>query len=287
MSKPQYLSAKIFLDSGDPAETYAALSMLGFLDGQTTNPSLVAKNPEIIELSNHHQLKLEILWEKYKDITREIHSLIPSGSVSVEVYADRSTNYENMLAQGKGLNSWFPGVFIKLPATLTGLQAARTLVSQGMNVNITLCFSQEQAAAVHSATKGAKLGQVYVSPFIGRLDDIGLEGLDLIKNIKSMYQEWGSHVEILGASIRNLNHFFGCLENGADIVTCPFKVLEEWNAFGLNRDPKEFNGGTVSLKRIDRQQIEERELEDYELHHELTEKGLEKFSKDWKSLISS
>ena len=201
--KPLFITSKIFLDSGDPNETRHALADLGFLDGQTTNPSLVAKNPHIIDLKNSGSLNDQTIWEKYKQVADEIHSIIPHGSISAEVFSDGSTTTDEMISKGRELASWFPGIFVKLPTTTHGLAAARVLSSEGINVNMTLCFTQEQAAAVHAATLGAARGSVYVSPFIGRLDDIGMHGLDLIKNIVLMYQLWNSHVMVLSASIRS------------------------------------------------------------------------------------
>ena len=186
MNRPEYLKTQIFLDSGNPEETKKIKEMLGFLDGQTTNPSLVAKNPHIQELKAKGELTDATIWEKYKEVADEIHAVIPLGAISVEVYADDTTSEEAMLEQGRSLSKWFPGIFVKLPCTKIGLSVAKVFVAEGININITLCFSQEQAAAVHMATLGAKHGQVYVSPFIGRLDDIDIEGSDLIKNILKM-----------------------------------------------------------------------------------------------------
>ena len=189
------LQTKIFLDSGDPAETREVLSILGFLDGQTTNPSLIAKNPAT---AGKKFTKKELL-DFYRGVVGEVSSLIPQGSVSIEVYADSSTSAEDMFAQGREFYKWIPNpstsrsdghrlrygasAHIKYPTTTEGLKAAEASVKEGMNVNMTLVFSQQQAAAVYAATRGASRGQVFVSPFVGRLDDIGEKGVDLISNI--------------------------------------------------------------------------------------------------------
>lgn len=280
------MNTKIFLDSGDPAETRYAVERLGFLDGQTTNPSLVAKNPQIQELKNSGQLNETVIWEQYKNVALHIRDVIPNGAISVEVYADAATDYETMLAKGRELASWFPGIYVKLPTTHVGLQVAHTLVAEGVNVNMTLCFSQDQAAAVHMATVGAKRGQVFVSPFIGRLDDMGLHGVHLIKNIRMMYDQWSSHVKILAASIRGLEHLFSAIQSGADILTIPISVVDLWTTYGIDK-----NVGDYPLEISDKQPILYKDLTPqdwvlYDIHHDLTDKGIEKFASDWKGLFS-
>ncbi len=286
MSKPAHLSTKIFLDSGDPEETKKALTLLGFLDGETTNPSLVMKNPHIQELKKAGELNVATIWKDYNEVAEEIRRVIPEGSISVEVYADNETSADTMLVQARKLASWFEGIFVKVPATNIGLEVAEKLVAEGINVNVTLCFSQEQAAAVHMATVGAKPGKVYVSPFIGRLDDTGQHGLDLIKNIVKLYEAWGSHVSVLAASVRNLDHLFGSFESKADIATVPLTVLQQWKGFGLDRDPKEYVSVASTLIPIEFKDLEQKEWNQYDLKHELTDKGIEKFAADWKSLLS-
>jgi transaldolase len=280
------MNTKIFLDSGNPAETKEAKEVLGFLDGQTTNPTLVAKNPHIQALKEAGGLTEEVIWDNYKKIAFEIHEVIPGGAISVEVYADMDTEYEIMLAKGRELATWFPGIYVKLPITHNGLLTARKLVEEGIRVNMTLCFTQEQAAAVHEATSGAPRGHVFVSPFIGRLDDIGYEGMHLIKNIVMMYREWNSHVEVLGASIRNLSHLFGCIESGADCITAPLDILKTWATYGVTKNttdyPREIGERTPILYR----DIPRQDWVLYNIDHELTKKGIEKFSEDWKALFS-
>lgn len=285
-SKPFFLHTHIFLDSGDPAETRHVLSELGFLDGQTTNPSLVAKNPTILSLKNKKSLDETIIWGKYEMVANQIRETIPQGAISVEVYADMETDYETMLAKGRELAGWFPGIYVKLPITHNGLKVAATLVSEGVNVNMTLCFSQEQAAAVHAATIGAKYGQVFVSPFVGRLDDIDIHGLDLIKNIVFMYQAWDSHVKVLGASIRNLDHLFGCINLGAHIVTLPKSVIELWIAHGLSNNPATYVSEISERQPVVYREIDLKDWILYDIDHTLTRKGIEKFAADWKGLFT-
>ncbi len=282
MKSVEHKQTRLFLDSGNPAETEEALAILGFLDGQTTNPSLVAKNPHILELKEQKALDQTVIWDKYKEVALAIKEVIPNGAISVEVFADSDTTHETMLAQGRILASWFPGVYVKLPTTEAGLKTAQILTSEGIRVNMTLCFSQEQAAAVHAATKGAARDQVFVSPFIGRLDDIGLEGSDLVTNIKRMYLDWNSHVSVLGASIRNLEHVKKCVDGGIDIITAPLSIYKEWVANPELTIP----APTQPKEKIPYKNLNEGEWNSYNIQHDLTDKGIEKFASDWKNLFA-
>ncbi|HEX5744243.1 MAG TPA: transaldolase family protein, partial [Candidatus Saccharimonadales bacterium] len=154
--KPADLTTKIFLDSGDPAETKAIIGLLGFLDGQTTNPTLVAKNPYAKDrFEKGEKFNADEIIDFYKQVVTEISKLIPQGSVSIEVHAEQDTTAEDMFEQAKKMNAWIPNAHIKYPTTAEGLKAAKQSVEQNINVNMTLCFTQDQAAAVYAATKGA------------------------------------------------------------------------------------------------------------------------------------
>lgn len=284
--KSSKLQTKIFLDSADPSETKKTLEMLGFLDGQTTNPTLVSRNPEVKKyLEKKGKFGREDIYKFYKDVIRDISKIIPQGSISIEVYADGSTTSEKMLTQGQEMFTWIPNAFIKYPITKYALIAANQSIKEGIRVNMTLCFSQEQAAAVYKATKGAKKGSVYVSPFIGRLDDKEQNGLDLIKNVVTMYEKGDGHVETLAASVRTIHHFLHCLYLGADIITAPFSVLQQWKEIGmcipafcedaLNLKPIPYQKGSLAQK-----------LETYNITHPLTTKGLQQFVADWDFLIN-
>jgi transaldolase len=262
------------------------LTSLGFLDGQTTNPSLVAKNPTILELKAKGELNELVIWDRYKQVAHEIKEIIPAGAISVEVYADIDTDYETMLAKAHELAGWFPGIYVKLPITAVGLRVAHTLAGEGTNINMTLCFSQEQAAAVHAATEGARPGQVFVSPFIGRLDDIGIHGLDLIKNILFMYRAWNSHVQVLGASIRTLDHLFGCIRAGIDIITIPKSVVDLWIVQGIENDPEIHTFEIAEKEAIRYRDLPRQDWALYDIDHALTKKGIEKFASDWKGLFT-
>ena len=307
-------NSKIFLDGGDPAETREILALLGSLEGQTTNPTLIAKNPYAkARFEKGEKFTKQEILDFYKSVVTNISSLIPNGSVSIEVYADKNTTAEEMLKQAREMWKWIPNAHIKFPTTHVGLASAEQLISEGGRVNMTLVFSQEQAAAVHSATRGAKKGDVFVSPFVGRLDDIGQNGMDLIKNIKQMYNEAESHVEILSASIRSNEHFLASLAYKADIITAPAKAIYEWVSSlplplfkgevpsprgegvspewiqGWLSDSKNFEGfqyDAKALKPIPYKQLDlSKNWRDFDIAHPLTDKGVERFANDWNALI--
>jgi transaldolase len=280
--RPTELKTKIFLDSGDPAETRDVLSILGFLDGQTTNPSLIAKNPQ----TAGKKFSQKEIYDFYKGVVREISALIPKGSVSIEVYADAKTSSDDMLKQAREFYQWIPNAHIKFPTTAEGLKAAEICAKEGIRVNMTLVFSQEQAAAVYAATKGAKKGDVFLSPFIGRLDDRGENGMDLISNILKMYQNGDGHVEVLTASVRSQEHFLKAIELGSDIITSPLKIYKQWAADGIKMPDENFSYQANTLKPIPYEEINLEKLwQEHNLHHELTDKGMEKFAEDWNNLI--
>lgn len=286
--KPANLKSRIFLDGGDPGETREIIKLLGFLDGQTTNPTLISKNPKAKErMEKGHKFTEGEIIGFYKDVVKEISELIPHGSVSVEVYSDPSSRADSMLKQGREMFSWIPNAHVKFPTSKEGLKAAGQAVKEGMRVNMTLCFSQEQAAAVYAATREAKKGEVFVSPFIGRLDDIGENGMDLIANIIKMYERGDDHVEILTASVRHIDHLMCAIDLGSDIITAPFSVLKEWGRRGLIMPGANYQyeaGGKlnpISYKEIRLSKV----WQEYDIAHPLTVKGMEKFSADWNSLI--
>jgi len=285
--RPQNLKTKIFLDGGDPEETREIMNLLGFLDGQTTNPTLISKNPEARRrIERGEKFTEEEVLRFYRSVVNEISALIPKGSISVEVYADYSTSAEEMLKQGKEMFSWIPNAQIKFPTSKEGLKAAEHAVKEGIQINMTLCFSQEQAAAVYAATRGAKKGGVYVSPFIGRLDDRGENGMDLIAHIIRMYREGDGHVEVLTASVRNFDHLLYALKLGSDIITTPFKVLKEWGEKGLTMPGNDYVYDNKGLKPIPYGSMDlMKSWQEYDIRHELTDKGMTQFSADWNKLI--
>ena len=189
---------KIFLDTASVAEIREGVA-LGVVDGVTTNPTLVAKEKR-----------------PFRPHVEEICSIVP-GDVSLEVVA---TDYDGMLKEGKELAQVAPNVVVKCPLTKDGLKAVRTLSGEGIRVNQTLCFSAPQALL------STKAGATYISPFLGRLDDIGAVGMDLIRDICEIYRNYGFKTQVLAASIRNPLHVVDAAKAGAHVSTMPFSVLE-------------------------------------------------------------
>lgn len=210
---------KFFIDTANLDEIKEA-NDLGLLDGVTTNPSLVAKEGDV-DFNEHIAKICEIV----------------KGDVSAEVTA---LDAKGMLKQGRELAKIAPNVVIKCPLTLEGLKATRTFRDEGTKVNVTLCFSAAQALLA------AKAGATYISPFIGRLDDIGINGMDLIRDIVQIYDNYGFETEVLAASIRHPMHVIEAALAGADVSTIPFKTLTQL------------------------------------VSHPLTDKGLDSFLSDWK-----
>jgi transaldolase len=285
--RPHNLRTKIFLDSGDPQETREAIRLLGFLDGQTTNPSLVVKNPQVQEcIRSGKMFSQNDAIDLYRTIVLEISSLIPDGSVSIEVPADEHTESQVMYALGKDMFSWIPNAHIKCPIIPSGLEAAQRLIAEGIRVNMTLCFSQEQAAAVYAATRGALQGSVFISPFVGRIHDRNENDADLLQNIIKMYRLAKSPVEVLAASIRDLDHFSQALSFGVDSITVPLGVLKEWNEKGMPLPEKLLLHSTDGFASSAYQDIDmEKDWRTYDIHHSLTEAGLKRFTDDWSMLV--
>jgi len=284
-------NAKILVDGGDPEETVRVKRLVGYVDGQTTNPTLVAKNPEVRTLvSSGQKFSSREELDEYKKIVQVISPLVGAAGVSIEVFADFDTTAEELLAQGREMFSWIPNAYIKYPCTHEGLRAAQMSVREAMRVNMTLCFSQEQAAAVYAATKGSK-GPVYVSPFVGRLDDRGENGVDLVRNIKQMYEAGDGHVHVLAASIRHLQHLLGSFAVRAELVTAPSKVWEEWAAssFALPGEDFVYQGTDKAdkpLKPIAYKSVDlNRAWESFDIRHDLTTKGIQQFVADYKSTL--
>jgi len=211
---------KIFIDTANLKEIKEAHS-LGILDGVTTNPTLLSKE------DNEPKRQLE-----------EICKIV-KGPVSAEVI---SLKYEEMVKEAEELSQIADNIVIKIPTTEDGLKATKELKSRGIKTNLTLCFSPLQALLV------AKAGASYVSPFVGRLDDISTEGMKLIKDIRTIYDNYRISTEILVASIRHPIHVLEAARMGADIVTVPFRVIQQF------------------------------------MKHPLTDIGIERFLNDWKKL---
>ncbi|MCX7984705.1 MAG: fructose-6-phosphate aldolase [Bacteroidetes bacterium] len=213
---------KFFLDTANVQEIREAAS-LGLLDGVTTNPSLVAKEGR-----------------EFIPLLKEICSIV-SGPISAEVI---STQYSEILQEARELAAIHQNIVVKIPLIKDGLKAVKTLSNEGIKTNVTLCFSPSQALMA------AKAGATYISPFIGRLDDISHDGMKLIKQIVTIYRNYGFATQVLVASVRHPIHVVQAALLGADVCTMPFKVLEQL------------------------------------IHHPLTNSGIERFLADWKTLQS-
>jgi transaldolase len=208
---------RFFVDTAD-VEAIRELHDLGMVDGVTTNPSIILKSGR------------DIL-----EVTKEICSIV-EGPVSAEVVAMTAPE---MIAEGRKLAEIASNIAVKVPLTWDGLKACKVLSGEGKMVNVTLCFS------VNQALLAAKAGATFISPFIGRLDDINLDGLELISDIRQVYDNYGFETNILAASVRTVNHASQCALIGADVMTAPPSVIKAMAS------------------------------------HVLTDKGLEQFAKDW------
>ncbi len=189
---------KFFVDTAE-IDQIKELNDLGMVDGVTTNPSLIAKSGRDIT-----------------EVTREICGIV-SGPVSAEVVA---LDAETMIEQGRKLASIADNIAVKVPLTWDGLKACKVLSGEGKMVNVTLCFTANQALLA------AKAGATFISPFIGRLDDLNMDGLELIEDIRTIYDNYGFETQILAASIRSANHMSECAKIGADVATAPASVIK-------------------------------------------------------------
>lgn len=290
---------KVFLDSGNPEDTKKAKGILGFIDGQTTNPSLVAKHPDVAKfLEKGKKLTEQELLKFYRQIIREIGSQI-SGPVSVEVYADWNTKAETMLKQAEEMYTWGKNCYVKFPVIPEGLKAAHEFVKKGGRVNMTLVFDQQQSAAVYLAVNShpnKKPQGAFISPFAGRWDDRGYLGLDLVRNIIRQYKEYDAKLHIkkssllvLSASIRNLEHLYGSIFLGADILTVPLKIIYEWVEAERWMPDTRYRIKTNGLKALLYEHVPlKKDFLDYAVGKGksfLLDEGLAKFVKDWKNLI--
>ena len=279
------LKTKIFIDGGDPAETRQAKEMLGgWLDGQTTNPSLIAK---AVLANSSGSITPQAAESAYRDTVQEMSSIIPQGSVSIQVFANAETSSTEMIQQAKERISWIPNASIKLPCTGAGLKAAEELCTL-MPLNITLVFSQDQAAGVYEATKTATQ-PIFISPFVGRLDDKGEVGMDTVRNMVRLFNNGDGHVQVLTASVRTVTQIKDAIAAGTDIITIPFdKAFKPWADLGFELPGPDFLADTAGSKPIPYDELVTlgKDWKEYDLHHELTDKGLAAFWEDWNSLFA-
>jgi len=190
---------KIFIDSGNTDEIREAQDM-GLVDGVTTNPTLAAKSGKV-----------------FKDLIMEITTII-DGPISAEVV---STTAAEMIPEGEAIAAWHKNIVVKVPLIPEGLKAVKHFTSKGIKTNVTLCFTGAQALLA------AKAGATYISPFVGRLDDIASEGMHVIRDIRLIYDNYGYETQILTASARSPMHFLEAARIGSDVITAPFSVLKQ------------------------------------------------------------
>jgi transaldolase len=192
-----------------------------------------------------------------------------------------------MIKEGKIFASWHKNIHVKVPATIEGIKAVQQLKKLKIKTNVTLVFSESQAAAVYQASLGAKRGQVFISPFVGRLDDMGKRGMDLIKNIIKMYKNGDGHVEVLTASIRNREHLLEAINFGSDCLTAPLKVLGLAKQELINQQSiNNLETSKVNLQPIPYENVSlDRPWQEYDLKHSLTDQGIKKFTEDWNGVL--
>lgn len=289
---------KLILDSGDPQE-YRDISNLskekGYeLWGSTTNPTLIAKKLAGKKLTHEEAFQLQ------KEIIDEITHIVP-GAVSAEVYADDTTRAEEMIEQGREIASWHQRVVVKLPTTFEGFKARTILRKENIITNNTLVFSQEQIFAIclHEhlihTTYGNREGKwpPFISPFVGRLDDIGEDGLTLVKNGMEIKKNFPEDLWMLEASVRTVSHLKEGMKLGTELITAPASIYSSW--LGEEDIPKEAkNLRAPSLWQIPDHLKEISTLDEFynaiknnelTISHELTSKGIIRFVQDWQAIL--
>ncbi|MCL4359982.1 transaldolase [Patescibacteria group bacterium] len=297
--------SKLFLDGGDPEETRQADKLLkkaGYhgLDGQTTNPSLIAERSVAVhhgegaggKVTTAHAVSF------YRETVREM-ARVTTGPISIQVTGGPDMTAKEMLSEARERISWIPNGVIKFPCTAAGLTAASEFCEEGP-VNMTLAFSQAQAAAVYSATAGhgrspdGKPYDVFVSPFVGRLDDRGENGMDVVANILAMYRKLGDgHVRVLTASVRTVRHILYALFLKSDVITIPFTVFKEWAVppKDSGREPfilpaADFIYDVPGLTDIAYEEMTlDLDWHEYDTSHDLTTAGVAKFWADWQTVV--
>ena len=296
------MMTKFLLDSGDPEE-YRQIQDIartnGFeIWGATTNPSLIAK-----KLAGQKATQEQAFSILQKQIVDEILKIVP-GAVSAEVYSDHTTTSDEMIKQGSEIASWNERIMVKLPTTLEGFKARTKLRSLGININNTLVFSQEQSFAIllHEKIMLGLYGKpknnfpCFISPFVGRLDDIGINGMDLVKNaLKTSHDFFEKDTcWMLEASVRNQNHLKLGINMQTELITAPFKIYQEYFLnpnleINPNLNLKEIPYWEVPAEFKNINTIEDFmiliETKKLNIDHPLTDQGIDKFVSDWKTII--
>lgn len=293
---------RFLLDSGDPKEYKEAQQLLkdtgNELWGATTNPSLIAKKLGGKKITQEEALLLQ------KNIVLEIIDLLP-GAVSAEVYANKNTTADAMIEQGRDIASWHKRVVVKLPTTIEGFKARTILRKNHIPVNNTLVFSQEQIFAIclHEEIMQKNYGPInemwppFISPFVGRLDDQGKDGMQLVEHGMKIKREFA--VWMLEASVRTVQHIKRGIQTKTELITAPLNIYKEWTSLSKkqqdtlgvndsqNLSPIPYWKPTQELLSITTEETFTRSLTSKRLDigHPLTEKGIEMFTTDWQSII--
>ncbi len=296
---------KFLLDSGDPEE-YKTITRLAKLYGSeiwgaTTNPSLIAKKLSGRKISPEEAFNFQ------RGIVLEILEIVP-GAVSAEVYADETTKAKDMIAQGREISTWDQRIYVKLPTTIEGFNARTALRKENIPINNTLVFSQEQSFAIclHEKIMQKQLGAknrmwpTFISPFVGRLDDIGLDGMSFVEHAMKTKQVYGYDNWMLEASIRRPEHIKRGIIAKTEIMTVPGKAFEQW--YSLTNEKREQLNPTDYAKELapipywqpsdDLLKIDTIDgfmevitTDKLNIKHDLTDKGLVRFAEDWKAII--
>ncbi len=296
---------RFILDSGLVSE-YKDISTLAQkhhteLWGATTNPTLIAKNFAGKKISTKEAFALQ------KEIVMEILGIVP-GAVSAEVYADAQTSAKDMIEQGRDIATWSNRIVVKLPTNREGFIARTELRKNSIPVNNTLVFSQEQIFAIclHEKIAEKSFGPLhnewpsFISPFVGRLDDIGLNGMDLVTHGMKIKEIVGAKLWMLEASVRNMHHFAKGLDLSSELITVPAKVYHEWFALSATEKQAHTAESPTNLSRIPFWQppnelieidsiqafMETIDNKKLNIQHDLTDKGLVKFAEDWNAVIT-
>jgi transaldolase len=280
-------------EDGDPVDVLAIMDepafpgcilkcrVVGVTEGERGKKMKTERNDRAVAVKQEKH--------SYGRVPKSISPLVGDAGVSIEVFLDLDSTAEQMLAQGKEMFAWIPNAYVKYPCTREGLRAANMSIKGGIRVNMTLCFSQEQAA-VYAATMGSPAA-VYVSPFIGRLDDGGVNGVDLVKKIRKMYERGDHHVHVLAAGLRHIHHLLFAFHFRAALATAPSKMFEEWTAMGYPVPDQRYPYKAVDGENKPPKPIEGKELdldspwESFDLAHELTTNGIQKFVAGYESTL--
>jgi transaldolase len=276
----QVPETRIFLESGDPGETARAIELLGFLDGQVTCPPLMEQAADaILGREESRKMDLDQYVSFYRRNLGQISKLVPQGQVHFDLYAEPTTSAEEILTQARSMVNWIPNGVIAIPIYREGLAAAQQCVKEDLlPINLSMCFSQEQAAGAYTATTGAMPERVFLTVFIRALEKNGEAPWEIIERILGMLHEGDGHLGVITAGIGTIDHFMTALELAPYAVAAPVDVLRQWADRELYRPqkssagPKEKEYRGIHLTR---------NWSEYDISHPLTTNLLKTYSRHW------